>query len=246
MRWTLVHSLRSTRLLASPSSMFSSIDSGVFSPPDRITRPKAAFSTRRGLRRALESLCGQLEMRVIAGRYKGRRLYSVKGRRIRPATDRVKETIFNILSTRLNLTGTTVLDLFAGTGSLGIEALSRGARRTVFVENANFAVQIIERNLRALDAQAYATVVRTDALKYIRDTKEQFDLVFADPPYSYELTGKLPSLIFEHGLVPTGGYLLIEHQDTLGFPASKAYKMSLSKAFGNSVVSFFRSATPNS
>ncbi|MFQ5797424.1 MAG: 16S rRNA (guanine(966)-N(2))-methyltransferase RsmD [Bacteroidota bacterium] len=182
-------------------------------------------------------------MRVIAGQYKGRRLYSVRDRRVRPATDRVKETIFNVLATRLELSGAAVLDLFAGTGSLGIEALSRGAHRAVFVEAARPAVQIIERNLKALSAKSCSAVVQMDAMKYIRETREQFDVVFADPPYAFEFTDQLPTLIYERHLTSSGGFLLIEHRDTVRFPSSTAYGVSLTKKFAGTVVTFFQSAT---
>jgi len=182
-------------------------------------------------------------MRVIAGQYKGRRLYPVRDRRVRPATDRVKETIFNVLATRLDLSGAAVLDLFAGTGSLGIEALSRGARRAVFVEIARSAVQIIERNLQALSAKSCSAVVQMDAMKYIREAGEQFDLVFADPPYAFESTHQLPALIYERHLASSRGFLLIEHRDTVSFPRNTAYRVSLTKKFAGTVVTFFQSAT---
>lgn len=182
-------------------------------------------------------------MRVIAGEYKGRRLYSPADRGVRPAADRVKETIFNILSTRLDLRGATVLDLFAGTGSLGIEALSRGARRAVFVESAKSAVQIIERNLDAVSAKPSSSVIQTDVVNYIKDAREQFDIVFADPPYAYNVTDRLPTLICEGRLVRSGGFLVIEHPRMLRFPASTAYRVSLAKEFGTTIVSFFESAT---
>lgn len=184
-------------------------------------------------------------MRVIAGQFKGRRLYSVDDQRVRPATDRVKETIFNVLAMRLDFAGAIVLDLFAGTGSLGIEALSRGAHRAVFVETSRSVIHIIERNLKALSAESRSSVVRLDAIEYIKNTTEQFDLVFADPPYAYGLTDRLPALIYEHDIVGSGGFLLIEHRNTLSFPTSSAYRLSLRKQFGSTVVSFFQSATPS-
>jgi 16S rRNA (guanine966-N2)-methyltransferase len=123
-------------------------------------------------------------MRVIAGRLGGRRLKSPRGRVTRPTSDRVREALFALLG---ELAGATVLDLFAGTGALGIEALSRGARRAVFVERNPVAVRTLRANLAALeispgDAEVRDCDVRT-ALRTARGRKETYDLVFIDPPY---------------------------------------------------------------
>src|SRR4051812_18161400 len=121
-------------------------------------------------------------MRVIAGAYKGRRLQAPKGSETRPTSDRVREALFSILG---DVEGLRVLDLYAGSGALGIEALSRGAGQTVFVESGRRAADAIRANLRAVgDPDAMIWV--GDALAYLRraDPEAPFDLVFADPPYS--------------------------------------------------------------
>lgn len=179
-------------------------------------------------------------MRVIAGQYKGRRLFSINDHRIRPATDRVKESIFNILASRLDFVDSTVLDLFAGTGSLGIEALSRGARRAVFVESSGDAVRTIERNLEALNAQPSSTVIHSDAMRYMKKSTEQFTIVFADPPYAYRETGRLPDLVFERRLVGSSGFLVIEHQSQVMFRDRAGFTVGLARKFGSTVVSFFQ------
>jgi 16S rRNA (guanine966-N2)-methyltransferase len=128
-------------------------------------------------------------MRIIAGEYKGRRLASPAGRDTRPTADRVREALFSILGP---LDGERVLDLFAGSGALGIEALSRGADEAVFVDSDRRATDAISRNLEALGV--LAPVHRRDALGYLRAASEgPFDLVFLDPPYSSasELAGSL-------------------------------------------------------
>ena len=122
-------------------------------------------------------------MRVIAGVYRGRTLLTVKDLSVRPATDRVRQTLFDMLANRVILEGARVLDLFAGSGSLGIEAISRGAAHVTFIENARDAVEFIERNLRTLGCAETADILEMDAMSYLRQSREAFDIVFADPPF---------------------------------------------------------------
>jgi 16S rRNA (guanine966-N2)-methyltransferase len=117
-------------------------------------------------------------MRVVAGEFKGRRLATPRGTRTRPTADKVREALFSMLG---DVGGARVLDLYAGSGALGIEALSRGAGSAVFVERDPRAVAAIKRNLEPLGVDA--TVARADALRWLARTEGQFDLVFCDPPY---------------------------------------------------------------
>ena len=146
-------------------------------------------------------------MRVVAGAYKGRRLKSPRGRETRPTSDRVREALFSILG---DVEGKRVLDLYAGTGALGIEALSRGAREAVFVESDRRAADCIRANLRAVgDPDAIIWV--GDAPAYLKraDVQAPFDLVFADPPYSCatqvgeRLSELLPPLLTQTSLIVT-------------------------------------------
>jgi 16S rRNA (guanine966-N2)-methyltransferase len=117
-------------------------------------------------------------VRVVAGSFKGRRLAAPRGTRTRPTADRVREALFSMLG---DVGGTRVLDLYAGSGALGIEALSRGADSAVFVERDAKAIAAIERNLVAVGAEA--TVVRRDVMRFLARADGAFDLVFCDPPY---------------------------------------------------------------
>lgn len=120
-------------------------------------------------------------MRVIAGEAKGRRLKMVPGSSTRPITDRVKENLFNLI--QWEVPGSSFLDLFAGTGSVGIEALSRGAAKAVFLDTARPAVAVIHANLRHCRLEGRAQVIRTDALLFLaNDPKEAFDLIYIAPP----------------------------------------------------------------
>jgi 16S rRNA (guanine966-N2)-methyltransferase len=117
-------------------------------------------------------------LRVVAGQFKGRRLQAPRGTRTRPTADRVREALFSMLG---DVTGARVLDLYAGSGALGIEALSRGAASAVFVERDPKAAAAIERNLAAVGVEA--VVVRQDSLRYLARADGPFELVFCDPPY---------------------------------------------------------------
>jgi 16S rRNA (guanine966-N2)-methyltransferase len=128
-------------------------------------------------------------VRVVAGSLRGRRLQAPPGRATRPTSDRVREATFNALASLDLLRGARVLDLFAGSGALGIEALSRGAEHCTFVEQARPAVGVIRQNLQALDLDDRATVVATDVDRYLASSAgdgSTFDLVLADPPYRYD------------------------------------------------------------
>jgi 16S rRNA (guanine966-N2)-methyltransferase len=144
-------------------------------------------------------------MRVIAGAHKGRRLQAPRGSDTRPTSDRVREALFSILG---DITGARVLDLYAGSGALGIEALSRGAAEAVFVESSRRAAEVIRANLHAV-GDPPAKVHTADALAWLRRADGPFDLVFADPPYSSAtqvgdgLSELLPPLVKETSLIVT-------------------------------------------
>ncbi|MBN1529875.1 MAG: 16S rRNA (guanine(966)-N(2))-methyltransferase RsmD [Thermoleophilaceae bacterium] len=144
-------------------------------------------------------------MRVVAGEFRGRRLQAPRGRSTRPTADRVREALFSMLA---DVSGARVLDLYAGSGALGIEALSRGAERAVFVERDAAAVAAIRRNLEAVGAGA-ADVRRQDVLRFLASCDEVFDLVFLDPPYDSAprlagpLSAALPAVLDEDALIVT-------------------------------------------
>jgi len=182
-------------------------------------------------------------MRVIAGLYKGRVLHTVKDLSVRPATGRVKQTVFDILVNRMDLAGARVLDLFAGSGSLGIEALSRGASRVVFVEENEQAASCIEDNLELLGCVASAEIHSVDAMAFHAPEGRPFDLVFADPPYAFSSTPEIPGMIASEGMLRRDGYLVIEHSTGTEFPANDTYAVGPVKRFGRTAVTFFRSTS---
>lgn len=146
-------------------------------------------------------------MRIVAGEWGGRRITAPPGRATRPTTDRVREAWMSAVADRVP--GARVLDLFAGSGALGLEALSRGAEHAVFVENAPSALRALRANLDVLDAGPRAEVVRADALRYVSGLDAgAFDLAFADPPYGQ---GLAVALLERFAEVPFAGMLCVEH-----------------------------------
>lgn len=151
-------------------------------------------------------------MRIIAGEKKGRSLIAPKGEDTRPTLERVKEAVFGII--QFDLYKSTVLDLFAGSGALGIEALSRGADRCVFCDVSRSAVAVIKQNLENVGYKDEAEVLEMDyetALARLRASGRSFDIVLIDPPYSQGLYEKTLDALFDGGLLNEGFTLIIEH-----------------------------------
>jgi 16S rRNA (guanine966-N2)-methyltransferase len=125
-------------------------------------------------------------VRVVAGTAGGRRLHAPPGRALRPTSERVREAVFSSLESMGGLDGAKVVDLFAGTGALGIEALSRGASRAVFVDADPVALAVVRSNLEATGLTHNGHVVRSDVVRFLQRQHEGFDLAFADPPYEFQ------------------------------------------------------------
>ena len=188
-------------------------------------------------------------MRVIAGTYRSRILRGLKGLALRPTSDRLRETLFNVLGPQVS--GSRFLDLFAGTGAIGIEALSRGAAEAVFVENHAPAAALIRRNLASLDIRNGATVLAEDALRGMvllaREKKSKisgFNYIFLDPPYARanEYARVLESLGSGNLLAP-GGVVIAEHRRSFDLPeeagALERYRVLPQ---GDAALSFYRRA----
>lgn len=145
-------------------------------------------------------------MRIIAGEARGRKLKPVPGEGTRPTSDRVKESMFNIL--QFHLEGRRVLDLYAGTGQLGAEALSRGARECVFVEQSTVAANVVRENNEVFGTRAVVRVA--EVLRWLEGQDERFDVVLLDPPYQTQLLKKTLDRLFSRDLVNKGGFILCE------------------------------------
>lgn len=149
-------------------------------------------------------------MRVISGSARGTNLYSLEGDTTRPTLDRVKESLFNIIQNKLQ--EAVVLDLFAGSGALGIEALSRGAKRAVFCDQSRKAIQIIKQNIEKTHLQEKAEVVNEDYIKFLshQDKKEKFDIILIDPPYAKNIATHAIEEIIKLDLLADNGIIILE------------------------------------
>ncbi len=147
-------------------------------------------------------------MRIIAGKHRGRVLKEFKGRDIRPTADRAKEAVFNILQTEIY--GADFLDLFSGTGNMGLEALSRGANSAVLVDSSKESVAIMQFNADLIKENS--EVVCQDALTYVLSTRKKFDIIFLDPPYNIDATPVL-NAIAENKILTDGGKVIYEHSE---------------------------------
>ncbi len=165
-------------------------------------------------------------MRVIAGTAKGVRLQTLEGEATRPTTDRVKEALMSAV--QFDIEGRQVLDLFAGSGQLGIEALSRGAASCVFADRSAEAAAIIRKNAQAAGVFGQSRVLCTDALDYLAHAKERFDLVFLDPPYGADLL--LPALQAVEPLLNTGAIVMAESDGNVTLP-DRIGKLTLQKVY---------------
>lgn len=149
-------------------------------------------------------------MRIITGIYKGRRFDIPHTFKARPTTDFAKENIFNVLNSYIDFEGATALDLFAGTGSISLELLSRGCQQVVSIEKDRDHHAFIRQCVQKLGADN-SLVIRGDVFRYIKSCSQQFDFIFADPPYQLTELAQIPDLIFEKGLLKEEGIFVLEH-----------------------------------
>lgn len=180
-------------------------------------------------------------MRVIAGSARGRRLATVAGTRVRPTADRVKEALFSILESRFDLGGGRVLDLYAGSGGLGIEALSRGAAAAVFVEQDVEVARILRRNLQTcgFEAEVLGSTVER-ALVRLAQRGDVFGGVLLDPPYAGGEAARCLAWLAGGALLEPGAWVVVEHDVRVALdPSVGLLSLILTRRYGTSVVSLF-------
>ena len=176
-------------------------------------------------------------MRIISGKYKGRRISAPKNLPVRPTTDMSKEALFNILNNHFNLTELKVLDLFAGTGNISYEFASRGSEPIIAVD-ANFGcVSFIKKTTDEYEFNI--TAIKSDVFQFLEKTKGDFDIIFADPPYDLDQAKfeKINELVFQNELLNEEGMLIIEHSKHTKL--NHLQHFSFQKNYGGSVFSFF-------
>jgi len=177
-------------------------------------------------------------MRIITGKYKGRRFEVPRSFKARPTTDFAKENLFNVLQRYIDFEeGPVALDLFAGTGSITLELLSRGCSRVISVEKETLHYNFIRKFIETLKDTS-AIPIRGDVFKYIEKCHEEFDFIFADPPYTLDNIDELPDLIIGHGLLKEEGIFVLEHGKVNDFTQHPNFVEH--RAYGSVNFSFFR------
>jgi len=183
-------------------------------------------------------------MRIIAGEFRGRIIESVRDLSVRPTTDRAKQTIFDILSNRMDLDGLEVLDLFAGSGSLGLEAISRGIKNVTFIDKSRKSLDVLEKNIAALGCGSRCSVYLADVFWYLKNIDRKYDLVFADPPYKLENIGFIPNAIYDSGILSNGTYVVMEHSRESAIELDEQKYEILKKPFGQTTVLILKAIIP--
>jgi len=152
-----------------------------------------------------------MKLRIISGSLKGRMIKAPDSNLTRPTTDRVRETIFNLLNNKINFDGISVLDFFAGSGALGFESLSRGASKITFVEKNYPVYKNLSENIKALNAESNCEIIKNDAVHFAKCTLgRRFDLILADPPFFQYSIYEVVKYVMENKLLTEGGYFIIE------------------------------------
>ncbi|MFY9399051.1 MAG: 16S rRNA (guanine(966)-N(2))-methyltransferase RsmD [Desulfomonilia bacterium] len=172
-----------------------------------------------------------MSIRVCSGIYRSRVL-QCPSRGVRPTTDRVKQAVFSTLP--LDFKDTEVLDLFSGCGTLGIEAISRGAAMVTFVDSSPQSIQAVQKNIESLDAGEHARIIRSDASSFVRRCEQTFDVIFMDPPYDKGLASQLSPQVYK--LLKNGGVLVIEHSPRELIPVTP-WK---ARSYGDTAITYLR------
>lgn len=176
-------------------------------------------------------------MRIISGEHKGRKIVAPKKLPVRPTTDMAKESLFNILNNLFYFDEVSVLDLFSGTGNISYEFASRGTKQIISVDKDFGCVKFINDTSETLDMPIQ--VIKADVFKFLESTNQKFNIIFADPPYDFnlELFSKIPELVFSNSLLEDNGVLIVEHSKHTDL--SEVINFSHSKSYGGNMFSFF-------
>lgn len=179
-------------------------------------------------------------MRIITGIYKGRHFEIPRSFKARPTTDFAKENIFNVMNGYIDFEGSSALDLFSGTGSISLELLSRGCGHVVSVESDRDHHAFITACLKKLDTRK-CIPIRGDVFRFLKSCHEQYDFIFADPPYALENLGEIQSLVFKKDILKDDGVFVLEHGRNYDFSENEHFIEH--RAYGNVNFSLFRKST---
>lgn len=175
-------------------------------------------------------------MRIISGTYKGRRITPPANLSARPTTDFAKEGLFNLLNNQIDFEGIDVLDLFAGTGSIGVEFVSRGCNSVLSIEINDKQCTFIRKMCADLKIQNL-TVLKTDVLRFVTNCHASFDMIFADPPYDLKQLSEIPDMVFQNNLLKADGLFVLEHAAKNKFENHPNF--TFHRHYGNVNFSFF-------
>jgi len=176
-------------------------------------------------------------MRIITGKLKGRKLSVPENVELRPTSDRAKEGIFNVIQARRYIEDAVVLDLFSGTGNLGFEAISRGARSAVMVDVSPVAIKHIEKSASTFGVTNQITAITMDAEAFLKKNSGKFDLIFCDPPYDHPFIPESIDIILNEGWLDEGGWYILEHDVRHLFHNHP--NCVFTKPYGRTIVSIF-------
>jgi 16S rRNA (guanine966-N2)-methyltransferase len=175
-------------------------------------------------------------VRIISGEFGGRKIEAPDNSRTHPMSERVRNALFNSIGG--SLSGATVLDAFAGTGSVGLEALSRGVKHTTFIERDRIAQKILAKNITTLGLEDHADVIRTSVNNWLETTKSgEFDVIFADPPY-HDVQFSTVQRLF--GLLKKGGLMILSHPGRGEIPTKTGVVVVDNRSYGNACLTFYR------
>ena len=177
-------------------------------------------------------------MRILAGKYKGKKLVGSTDNSIRPTTNKIKEYIFNILQNFCE--DKTVADIFSGSGSLGIESLSRGSSHVTFVDESSNSIKVLKNNLNQINLNSNQfRIVYCDAIKFSKEQKNKFELILMDPPFHYPPLNELLESLFKNNILSKNGILVVEHEISNPVNSdSNLFEIIKQKKIGRSIISF--------
>ena len=176
-------------------------------------------------------------MRIITGLYKGRHFDIPRSFKARPTTDFAKENIFNVLNGYIDLEGAVALDLFAGTGSISLEMLSRGCRQVTSIEADRDHAAFIRQCVQKIGAENHM-LIRGDVFRFVKSCRQQFDFIFADPPYALAQLDSIPDQVLDRGMLADDGVLVLEHGHSYDFSGHPRFVEH--RAYGSVNFSLFR------
>jgi len=182
-----------------------------------------------------------MKLRIISGKFKGRYVKAPDSDATRPMTDRVRETLFNLLNNNIDLEGATALDLFSGSGAIGMECISRGAKFACFVEKNPKVKSNLDSNISSLGLEEQTFVYNMDVVRFLQSTEKRFDIIIADPPFFDFSIYKGVKTVMERGLLYEGGLMVIERSIQTQKEDTQEFGKEPDKKIGDALLYFFYS-----